>query len=67
VIVAPERRHHDIRFKRLEAGTFSLPEATGPQLEVRHAELAMLLGGIDPAGSRRRVRFSLPQATPVST
>jgi len=39
--------------KRLEAGTFCLPEATGPQLEVRHAELAMLLGGIDPACSRR--------------
>jgi transposase len=53
--------------KRLEAGTFRLPEATGPQLEVRHAELAMLLGGIDPAGSRRRVRFCLPHATPVST
>jgi transposase len=53
--------------KRLEAGTFRLPEATGGHLELRHAELAMLLGGIDPAGSRRRPRFSRPQADPVST
>jgi len=53
--------------KRLEAGTFRRLDATGPQLEVRHAELAMLLGGIDPAGSRYRVRFSLPQAAPAST
>ena len=53
--------------KRLEAGTFRLPAATGAHLELRHAELAMLLGGIDPAGSRRRVRFSLPRPDPVST
>lgn len=53
--------------KRLEAGTFRLPAATGPRLEVRHAELAMLLGGIDPAGSRHRARFALPPSTLVST
>ena len=62
-----DRDGYAVWAKRLEAGTFRLPEATGPQLEVRPAELAMLLGGIDPAGSRRRSRFSLPQATPVST
>jgi transposase len=62
-----DRDGYAVWAKRLEAGTFRLPEATGPQLEVRHAELAMLLGGIDPAGSRRRVRFALPQATPAST
>jgi transposase len=53
--------------KRLEAGTFRRPESTGPHLELRPAELAMLLGGIDPAGSRCRRRFSLPQVNPVST
>ncbi len=53
--------------KRLEAGTFRRLDATGPQLEFRHAELAMLLGGIDPASSRHLVRFSLPQAAPAST
>src|SRR5438067_4042453 len=62
-----DRDGYAVWAKRLEAGTFRLPEATGPQLEVRHAELAMLLGGIDPSGSRRRVRFALPEATPVST
>jgi transposase len=62
-----DRDGYAVWAKRLEAGTFRLPEATGPELEVRHAELAMLLGGIDPAGSRRRPRFSLPQATPAST
>jgi transposase len=62
-----EEDGYAIWYKRLEAGTFRLPAATGPQLEVRHAELAMLLGGIDPAGSRHRVRFALPPSTPVST
>ena len=62
-----DRDGYAVWAKRLEAWTLRLAEATGPQLEVRHAELAMLLGGIDPAGSRRRVRFSLPQVTPVST
>jgi len=58
-----DRDGYAVWAKRLEAGTFRLPEATGPRLELRPAELAMLLGGIDPAGSRHRVRFSLPQAT----
>jgi transposase len=61
-----DRDGYAVWAKRLEAGTFRLPQATGPQIEVRPAELAMLLGGIDPAGSRRRARFSLPQTTPVS-
>ena len=62
-----DRDGYAVWAKRLETGTFALPEVTGPQLEVRPAELAMLLGGIDPAGSRRRPRFSLPQSTTVST
>jgi transposase len=62
-----DRDGYAVWAKRLEAGTFRMPEATGPQLEVRHAELAMLLGGIDPAGARRRPRFSLPQAASVSS
>ena len=61
-----DRDGYAVWAKRLEAGTFRLPDATGLQIEVRPAELAMLLGGIDPAGSRRRARFSLPQAAPVS-
>jgi transposase len=62
-----DRDGYAVWAKRLEAGTFRLPAAAGPQLEVRHAELAMLLGGIDPAGARRRPRFALSQTTSVST
>jgi transposase len=65
-ILYGDRDGYAVWAKRLEAGTFRQPQATGPQLELRPAELAMLLGGIDPAGARRRPRFSLPQATPIS-
>ena len=42
--------------KRLEKGRFHWPEAVGGQTRVvlSHEELALLLGGIDLAGSRRR-------------
>jgi len=42
--------------KRLERGRFRWPEAAGGQVKVvlSHEELALLLGGIDLAGSRRR-------------
>ena len=42
--------------KRLERGRFRWPEARGGQVKVAlsHEELALLLGGIDLAGSRRR-------------
>ena len=42
--------------KRLEKGRFRWPEAEGSQFKVvlSHEELALLLGGIDLAGSRRR-------------
>jgi transposase len=62
-----DRDGYAVWAKRLETGTFRLPQATGPQLEVQHADLVMLLGGIDPAGSRRRPRFSLHQAASVSS
>ena len=42
--------------KRLEKGRFRWPEAASGQAKVvlSHEELALLLGGIDLAGSRRR-------------
>jgi transposase len=42
--------------KRLEKGRFRWPEATEGQAKVvlSHEELALLLGGIDPAQTRRR-------------
>ena len=42
--------------KRLEKGRFRWPEAEGSQLKVvlNHEELALLVGGIDLAATRRR-------------
>ena len=42
--------------KRLEKGRFRWPEAEGSQLKVvlSHEELALLVGGIDLAATRRR-------------
>jgi transposase len=48
--------------KRLERGTFSIPEADAAGVEIRSDELALLLGGIDLAGARRRKRFTLHPA-----
>ena len=65
VIVAPERRHHDIRFKRLEAGSFqdlkptpgAAPLAGSAGIELSATDLALILGGIDLATARRRKRY----------
>lgn len=52
-------------YKRLEVGTFVFP-ATGTAhlgeagLEVRPAELVMLLDGVDPARVQRRPRYHRP-------
>lgn len=45
--------------KRLERGRFGWPEALSGQVRVvlSHEEMALLLGGIDLAGSRRRAWF----------
>ena len=46
--------------RRLEAGTFAFPAADGAELVVTPAQLAMLLGGLDPAHARRRPRYAKP-------
>lgn len=48
-----------IWYKRLEAGTFRFPAATGEQtsLEIRPSDLAMLLDGVDLASVRRGKRY----------
>jgi transposase len=45
--------------KRLEKGRFGWPAAQSGQVKVvlSHEEMALLLGGIDLAGSRRRAWF----------
>jgi transposase len=51
-----------IWYKRLEAGTFRFPAATDvTNIEVRAADLAMLLDGVDLESVQRRRRYQRPQ------
>jgi len=64
-----------IWYRRLEEGTFVFPkvaegsglswsQAVGKQgLEIRSADLAMLLDGVDLASVKRRKRYQRPAAT----
>lgn len=56
-ILAWDRDGLSIWYKRLEAGTFQLPSSAGESLEIDHAQLAMLLSGIDLASAKRRKRY----------
>jgi transposase len=53
--------------KRLEKGRFRWPEAEGSQLKVvlNHEELALLVGGIDLAATRRRRWYRNPPFSEV--
>ena len=54
-----------IWYKRLEAGTFQVPDAGGHDgIELRPAHLAMILSGIDLKTARQRKRFRPAGATP---
>jgi len=55
-----------IWYKRLEEGTFRFPPATGDGagVEIRSADLAMLLDGVDLESVKRRQRYRRPQAQP---
>jgi transposase len=44
--------------KRLERGTFRVPHADAPRVEMTTADLAALLAGIDLDTARRRPRYS---------
>jgi len=51
-----------IWYKRLEAGSFQVPHriAPGEAIELKSAQLAMLLGGIDLSNARQRKRYRHP-------
>ena len=49
-----------IVYKRLEAGTFRFPQAEAAGVEIRAADLQMLLDGIDLASVRRHKRYRRP-------
>ena len=50
-----------IWYKRLEVGSFQMPQAVGSDgVELQPAQLAMLLSGIDLHTARQRKRFRRP-------
>jgi transposase len=49
-----------IDMRRLERGTFAFPEAGTPDVTVTPTQLAMILGGVELAGTRRRPRYTRP-------
>ncbi len=52
-----------IWYKRLEAGSFQIPQpiAQGAAVELKSAQLAMLLSGIDLTTARQRKRYRRPE------
>jgi transposase len=46
--------------RRLERGTFAFPSAKDTYVTVTPTQLAMILGGLDPAKTRQRHRFKNP-------
>src|SRR5436305_5483107 len=49
-----------IVYKRLEAGTFRFPAPQGAGVEIRAADLQMLLDGVDLASVKRGRRYRRP-------
>jgi transposase len=49
-----------IVYKRLEAGTFRFPPADSDGLEIRAADLYLLLDGVDLASVKRQRRYRRP-------
>jgi transposase len=52
-----DRDGYALWYKRLEKGVFHLPARIPDGAELRAADLAMLLDGIDPTQVQRRVRY----------
>ena len=49
-------------YKRLEKGSFSFPKAASADgVEIDHAELLLILEGIELEGAKRAKRFKLPK------
>src|SRR6202521_4478575 len=49
-----------IVYKRLEAGTFRFPQALATGVEIRAADLQMLLDGVDWQNAKRSKRYQRP-------
>jgi transposase len=53
--------------KRLERGTFRVPDAEADRVEMTAADLAALLAGIDLDSARRRARYARPANPPQNS
>lgn len=53
-----DRDGYAIWYKRLEEGTFQWPASDAARIELSPTELALILGGIDLAETRKRKRYS---------
>jgi transposase len=47
--------------RRLERGTFAFPSGDTADLSITTTELAMILGGVELPGTRRRSRYRRPE------
>ena len=47
--------------RRLERGTFAFPAADTTEVSVTATELAMILGGVEVQGAKRRTRYQRPE------
>jgi transposase len=54
-----------IVYKRLEQGSFRFPTAAGEGLEIRAADLQLLLDGVDVASVKRQRRYRRPHPQPA--
>lgn len=54
-----------IVYKRLELGTFRFPSADGAGVEIRAADLQMLLDGVDLTSVKRGRRYQRPAPVPA--
>lgn len=63
-----DRDGYALWYKRLELGTFRFPPAAADQagVEIRAADLTMLLDGVDLDSVKRRRRYQRPSATPTA-
>lgn len=49
-----------IWYKRLEAGTYAIPQHDGEALQLTSAQLALMLSGVDLRQTRSRKRYQRP-------
>jgi transposase len=47
--------------RRLERGTFAFPSGDKADMSITTTELAMILGGVELGGTRRRTRYRRPE------